>query len=120
MKIEDFESSGSFFDDKNFPWGFSRCGNFTIAQAEILGKYGKTLRALEHKEKTPATPEEKQFVAVCRGKREASTLIEITWIKYLSLTTQKDTVSAFGNSNSKPEDDVAVLVGDDLDDDIDD
>lgn len=119
MEIKGFESSGSFYDDKNFPWGFSRCGNFTIAQAEILSTYGKTLRALENKEKTPTTAEEKQFVAVCRGKQEAATPLEITWMKYRLLTTKKDTISAFGTSNTKSEDDAIIPIVDDLDDDID-
>jgi len=119
MAKEGFESSSTFYDDKNFPWGFNRCGDFTIAQADILSKYGKTLLALEKKDRSPSTPEEKQFVAVCRGKKHPSTPIEMTWVKYRSLTGNKITVSVFGSSAANAENSGADDYIDDepLDDD---
>ena len=37
---ESFVSQQRFFDNKNYPRGFSRHGDFTIKEAQILEKYG--------------------------------------------------------------------------------
>jgi len=115
MAIDGFKSFGIFSDTKNFPWGFKKSGDFTIAQAEILEKYGKALRALENKESPPATQEEKQFVAVCNGKAAASSPVELAWLKYRSLTEKKVVASAFGTIKVEPKDELIDFEDDSLD-----
>lgn len=102
MKVQGFEASAPFYDNRRFRAGFRRCGEFTIAQAEILENYGRTLLALEQGTKAPKTKEEKSFVSVCKGNKEPQTLVELAWIKYKTLANKKHTVNAFG-SNFKPE-----------------
>lgn len=81
---ESFSVTRRFFDDKNYPRGFSRHGDYTIKESQILEQYGQAFLALEQGERKPATKEEKDFVAFCQGKRPAESLFEKTWEKYRS------------------------------------
>ena len=98
MQIEGFKPTGIYSDKKNFPWGFSKSGDFTIDQAKILEIYGKRLLALEQKEISPETQEEKRFVAVCDGDKVASSSLEITWEKYRTVIKQKSPTHTFNRS----------------------
>ena len=84
---ESFSVERRFFDDKNYPRGFSRHGDYTIRESETLEQYGQAFKALDLGERQPVTEEEKAFVAFCRGEREAETCFEKTWAKYRSLTS---------------------------------
>ena len=39
-----FVSQRQFYDDQNFPRGFSRSGNFTLLEASILEQHGIVLK----------------------------------------------------------------------------
>ena len=69
-----FSVTRRFFDDKNYPRGFSRHGDYTIKESQVLEQYSG--------ERKPATKEEKEFVAFCRGERAPETFFEKTWNKY--------------------------------------
>lgn len=84
-----FVSQRQFYDDQNFPRGFSRSGNFTLLEASILEQHGVVLKSLHNKTIEPNNELQQQFVAVASGAQEASNPIERTWIKYLKLTTCK-------------------------------
>ncbi|AAK03886.1 TPA: DUF413 domain-containing protein [Pasteurella multocida] len=79
---ESFSVTRRFFDDKNYPRGFSRHGDYTIKESQVLEQYGQAFKALESGEREPVTKEEKNFVAFCRGERPAETFFEKTWSKY--------------------------------------
>ena len=79
---ESFVVERRFFDDKNYPRGFSRHGDYTIKEAQILEQYGQAFKALDNGEREPKTKEEKAFVAFCRGERAAESFFEKTWDKY--------------------------------------
>ncbi|TDQ56377.1 hypothetical protein EDC45_1940 [Mesocricetibacter intestinalis] len=81
---ESFSVERRFFDDKNYPRGFSRHGDYTIKESQALEQYGQAFKALDSGERKPVTQEEKQFVAFCRGEHPASTFFEKTWDKYRS------------------------------------
>ncbi|OOS00800.1 hypothetical protein B0187_00420 [Haemophilus paracuniculus] len=83
---ESFSVSRRFFDDKNYPRGFARHGDYTIREAQTLEQYGLACLELESGERKPATPEEKRFVAVCKGEEIAESVIEKAWLKYRDLT----------------------------------
>ena len=70
---ESFTTTNRFFDNKNYPRGFSRHGDFTIKEAQLLERHGYAFNELE-----------KQFVSVCRGEREPVTEAERVWIKYMA------------------------------------
>ncbi|MDF7666408.1 DUF413 domain-containing protein [Orbaceae bacterium ESL0727] len=81
---DSFVSQQRFFDNKNYPRGFSRHGDFTIKEAQLLEKYGCSFRDLDAETRKPVSTEEKSFVAVCKGKKEPVTDCEKVWIKYLA------------------------------------
>lgn len=85
---ESFSSSRRFFDDKNYPRGFSRHGDYTIRESQLLEQFGQACLALESGERKASTAEEKQFVSVVKGKKEAETQLEKVWLKYRTLTSK--------------------------------
>ena len=84
-----FVSQRQFFDDQNFPRGFSRSGNFTLLEASILEQHGVILKGLYSKTLEPQNEIQAQFLAVVSGSQEPTNAIERAWIKYLKLTTCK-------------------------------
>ncbi|MCT8552751.1 DUF413 domain-containing protein [Glaesserella parasuis] len=85
---ESFSVTRRFFDDKNYPRGFSRHGDYTIRESHTLEQFGQACLALENGEREPATAEEKQFVAVVKGEKVTETFLEKTWLKYRDLTSK--------------------------------
>lgn len=83
-----FSTTRRFFDDKNYPRGFARHGDYTIQESQLLEQFGQACSALESGERTPATAEEKQFVAVLKGKADAKSPLEKAWLKYRHLTSK--------------------------------
>ncbi|MEA1062678.1 DUF413 domain-containing protein [Apirhabdus apintestini] len=81
---ESFTTSNRFFDTKHYPRGFSRHGDFTIKEAQVLERYGYAFNELDLGKRNPATAEEQQFVEVCRGQREPATEAERVWSKYMA------------------------------------
>lgn len=84
-----FVSQRQFYDDQNFPRGFSRSGNFTLLEASILEQHGVVLKGLYNKTLEPQNEIQEQFFAVVSGNQEPTNAIERAWIKYLKLTTCK-------------------------------
>ncbi|MCK3654520.1 hypothetical protein A4G19_01660 [Pasteurellaceae bacterium Macca] len=85
---ESFSVTRRFFDDKNYPRGFSRHGDYTIRESQLLEQFGQACLALELGERKPTTAEEKQFAAVMKGERPAESSLEKAWIKYRTLTNK--------------------------------
>ncbi|MFJ2977093.1 DUF413 domain-containing protein [Kluyvera sp. NPDC087067] len=81
---ESFATTNRFFDNKNYPRGFSRHGDFTIKEAQLLERYGFAFNELDLGKREPATEEEQQFLTVCRGEREPVTEAERVWHKYVT------------------------------------
>lgn len=84
-----FVSQRQFYDDQNFPRGFSRSGHFTLLEASILEQHGVVLKSLYNKAVEPQNEHQKQFVNAVSGIVEPSNPIERAWVKYLKLTTCK-------------------------------
>ncbi|MDP5212824.1 DUF413 domain-containing protein [Pseudoalteromonas tunicata] len=96
-----FTSDKLFYDDANFPRGFSRSGNFTLLEAEILENYGAILQALHKKTVQPSNDLQTQFVKTLQGEQEPSNVFEKAWLKYLKLTTNAARFhTVFGKSKS--------------------
>lgn len=76
---------GNFYDDRFYPLGFKRSGDFTLKESDLLQQYGKTLQALQKGELKADSKEEKRFVSVCQQKETATTAIERAWMKYCHL-----------------------------------
>ena len=73
---ESFTTTNRYFDNKHYPRGFSRHGDFTIKEAQLLERHGYAFNELDLGKREPVTEEEKLFVAVCRGEREPVTEAE--------------------------------------------
>ncbi len=123
MANHSFQSQKKFYDDKNFPRGFSRSGDFTLKEAEMLEAYGSACRQLSLENSEPQTAEEQHFVAVCRGEAEAETALERAWLKYVRLTGQRRFFTLFGSTKSSasstPRSKSTIDDDDDTDIDID-
>lgn len=78
-----------FIDRVKFPYGFRKSGDFSIAEADILSVYGKTLLALESGELLPESDDESHFVEFAQGRAEASNNLERAWAKYVKLARGK-------------------------------
>lgn len=80
--LHGFVAENPFYDDINYPHGFSRSGKFSIKEAEMLSQLGRRLIALESGSVRPETEEEKSFVAMCEQNKEAIHPVEKVWNKY--------------------------------------
>jgi hypothetical protein len=86
---QSFVAKRRFFDDRNFPKGFSRSGRFTMAEGSLLEKHGVAMQELEDGVRQPETEEEQRFVQVCKGELEATSVFEKTWQKYKQRVNEK-------------------------------
>ncbi|WP_163933678.1 DUF413 domain-containing protein [Paraferrimonas sp. SM1919] len=77
--------SKRFFDDKNFPRGFAKSGDFTLKEHDILTDYGDTLQNLMAGNLQPENNEEANFLKVCDKPAKAKSAIERAWVKYNKL-----------------------------------
>jgi len=89
IQEKSFVCEKKFFDDRNFPRGFQRSGDFTRSQALILESKGVAMKALHEGSRAPATPEEEQFVSMCRGQNAPASETEKTWSIYLNALRRK-------------------------------
>ena len=92
------KGQSEFFDDKHFPMGFRRSGDFTIPEAKLLTEYGVTLKQLANGSLAAESEQEHQFIKVVAGESEPQSQIEKVWIKYLKVTSPKAYVSIYGSS----------------------
>ena len=114
--ITDIRKSPSpFYDDANFPRGFSRSGEFSVTESNILSQYGNTLKKLADGSLMPDNPEEKRFTEAADGKVEVETQIEKTWKKYISLTTTPKVFHSIYGSH-RPNEEVEYDVSEGFDD----
>ncbi|MXP51402.1 DUF413 domain-containing protein [Pantoea sp. SoEX] len=82
--VKSFYSENRFFDNKHYPHGFSRHGDFTIKEAQILEFYGYAFNELTLSKRKPINEEERLFIEVCKGLREPTTEAEHVWLKYIA------------------------------------
>ncbi|MEE4246692.1 MAG: DUF413 domain-containing protein [Kangiellaceae bacterium] len=85
----DGNSTRPFFDPERYPYGFSRSGDFTIAESQALEQFGHYFQSLTNKSRGSMTAEEKRISDVFAGKENPATLAEKSWLKYLSKLNRK-------------------------------
>ena len=86
---QSFVANRRFFDDQNFPKGFTRSGRFTLAEGNLLEKHGNAMQELEAGSRQPVNEEEQRFIAVCKGEQEAISQYEKVWLKYKQRLQEK-------------------------------
>lgn len=89
MSNRDSFLSKRYYDKKKYPYGFSRSGDFTKQEADILETKGSYFKALEEGVVTDLSEEDIRIIKVFRGELEAQNLEERTWLKYSSSNKRK-------------------------------
>lgn len=106
--IHGYIKAGKFYDDANFPYGFRKSGNFSIAEAELLTDIGKRLFLLEQGLETPDNQVEEKFIEMCKTQRDGETQIERLWQKYQQLTKKRNFHSLTSQVKSNTQDNIAI------------
>ena len=73
---DSFKASRKFYDDKNYPRGMGRSGDFTLAEVQLLENHGIAFQALALEKQPPINDEERRFVQVCKGELSPVTKAE--------------------------------------------
>jgi uncharacterized protein YifE (UPF0438 family) len=71
-----------FADPQNYPYGFSRSGDFSINESKALVQSGSLIAALVDGLIAPETDEDKSLLAAAFAKKEPHSLAEKAWVKY--------------------------------------
>ncbi|GGW79185.1 DUF413 domain-containing protein [Alteromonas halophila] len=88
-----------FSDKKHYPYGFSRSGDFSIRESQLLQQYGTVMDAIQRGDLEPSTQEERNCLKVVAGERDPQTPLEKTWMKYQTRIHRPKMASIYG---SKP------------------
>jgi uncharacterized protein YifE (UPF0438 family) len=102
-----------FSDVKNYPYGFSRSGDFSISESKALSQYGCLIAALVDGQIEPETSEDDNFLAAAFGNKEPEGSAEKAWIKYQRRINRPKLGSVYGNhrplvKDDDSEDDVTI------------
>ena len=97
-----FITSSKFLAQRYFPYGISRSGEFTSAQAKLLEQHGCAYQALHEGKREPVCEEEQAFIAVCRGERQPETAHEKVWQLYLQKVAEITKVPSSSGVRSRP------------------
>ncbi len=85
-----------FNDYKNYPYGFSRSGDFSIKEAQALHKYGNLICGLLDGVVEPANSEDENLLEVALGNRSPSSSAEKAWVRYQSRINRPKAASIYG------------------------
>jgi uncharacterized protein YifE (UPF0438 family) len=86
-----------FSDPKNFPYGFSRSGDFTIIESKTLSQYGCLIAALVDGHIEPSNAEERDLLEAAFGNKEPETLCEKVWVKYQKRINRLKPANIYGS-----------------------
>lgn len=102
---DSFKANRKFYDDRNYPRGMSRSGDYTLAEVNILESHGIAFLELAKKTREPINEEETRFQEVCDGKALPESKMEKAWIKYQNkVLSPKQFHTLFGRSKVDAED----------------
>jgi len=94
MQTREFWLGKRFEDRKKFPYGFSRSGDFTIKQSEILEKYGYLMSALVAGDVSDPNEEDKAFLEALEKWPDTDHPWAKIWHKYKSINRHLITASS--------------------------
>lgn len=86
-----------FSDAKNYPYGFSRSGDFSISESKALSQYGCLIAALVDGQIEPQTSEDDELLAAAFGQKEPGNVAERAWVKYQKRINRPKLGSIYGN-----------------------
>lgn len=96
--------SRAFQDPKNYPYGFSRSGDFSISESKALCNIGNLYHALLAGEIPAETEEDKHFLAVAKGDSDPKCVEERAWVKYVARVNRTRTGSIYGSQKAESSD----------------
>lgn len=106
-----------FSDPKNYPYGFSRSGDFSIAESKALNSFGCLFAALIDGKFEPENDDDHYIIAVAHGVEEPKDTAQRAWLKYQKRINRPKACSIHGTTKSASTGDDDDLVSD-IDDDI--
>jgi len=116
--LESFQTNRKFYDDKNYPRGLNRSGDYSLKEVAIIENYGVAFLELSSGNRAPVTDAEEQFIKVCQGDILPTTAEEKAWVKYHNkILTPKQFHTLFGRSKVAVNDDIDTDEPVDFDDD---
>ena len=89
-----------FSDLKNYPYGFSRSGDFSICESKALAQHGCIIAALVDGQIEPQTTEDDAMLAAAFGNKEPEGAVEKAWVKYQKRINRPKLGSVYGNHRS--------------------
>lgn len=107
-----------FSDAKNYPYGFSRSGDFSIAESTALAAYGCYIAALIDGNIHPKDNDDMAILASAHGDIEPQDVAQRAWLKYQKRINRPKTGSIYGTMKAASQEDDDSLVSD-IDDDFD-
>lgn len=89
-----------FSDPKNYPYGFSRSGDFSISESKALAQYGCLISALVDGQIDASTEEDDSLLATAFGHKDPETVAERAWLKYQKRINRPKAGSVYGNHHA--------------------
>ncbi len=105
-----------FTDTKNYPYGFSRSGDFSINEAKALTQYGCLIAALVDGNILAESEEDHEFLKAAFGKKEPENPAERAWVKYQKRINRPKLGNIYGNKKQQVNDEDADDI-EEIDDD---
>jgi uncharacterized protein YifE (UPF0438 family) len=96
----DFLVKRMFSDLKNYPYGFSRSGDFSISESKALAQHGCIIAALVDGQIEPQSSEDDGMLAAAFGNKEPEGATEKAWVKYQKRINRPKLGSVYGNHRS--------------------
>jgi uncharacterized protein YifE (UPF0438 family) len=105
-----------FSDVKNYPYGFSRSGDFSISESKALSQYGCLIAGLVNRQIEPQTEDDNNLLASACGNKDPETLAEKAWIKYQKRINRPKLAGICGNhhASAAEEDENKVIEQNDI------
>jgi uncharacterized protein YifE (UPF0438 family) len=98
-----------FRDAKNYPYGFSRSGDFSISESKALSQYGCLIAGLVDGlvdgQIKLLTADDNDVLAAAYGNKDAETVAETAWMKYQKRINRSKLAGICDNHNSSTADD---------------
>ena len=104
-----------FSDPTNYPYGFSRSGDFSIAESRALGNYGCLIAALVDGKLSPTDEETEHYLQSALGNAEPTSIQERAWLKYQRRINRPRHASIHGSKPNRESSDIEVDEDIDLD-----
>jgi hypothetical protein len=108
----------AYNDPKNYPYGFSRSGDFSISESKALAQYGCLVVALLDGQVDAICEEDAGLLEAAYGKKEPQTAAEKAWVKYQKRINRPKPGTIYGCRPIPVEDDADEDGDDDVDNDF--